>query len=105
MEIYNEILSKEHVLELLKEVQQKEMKLQYLKEEILNLEEAVIYLNFSKTHLYEKISNQEIPFYAIEEKIILFRKSELDYWIFSGKISTTENFGREVIDFLSYITN
>jgi excisionase family DNA binding protein len=103
MEIYNEILSKEYVLELLKKVQQKEMKLQYLKEEILNLEEAVIYLNVSKTHLYEKISSKEIPFYVTEEERIFFRKSELDYWIFSGKNSTTESFGREVTAFLGTI--
>jgi excisionase family DNA binding protein len=105
MEIYNEILSKEHVLELLKKVQHEKRKLQYLKKEILNLEEAVDYLNFSKTNLYEKISNKEIPFYVTEEKRILFRKSELNYWIFSGKNSTTENFGREVSAFLSNITN
>lgn len=103
MEIYNEILSKEHVLELLKEVQQKEMKLQYLKEEILNFEEVLVYLNVSKANLNEKISSKEFPFYVTEEERILFRKSELDYWIFSGKNSTTESFGREVTAFLGSI--
>jgi excisionase family DNA binding protein len=105
MEIYNEILSKEHVLELLKEVLEEARKLQYLKEEMLNLEEAMHYLSLSKSKLYDKISNDEIPFYANEEKRILFRKSELDYWIFSGEVSTTENFDKVVSAFLSNITN
>jgi excisionase family DNA binding protein len=103
MEIYNEILSKEYVLELLKEVQREERKLRYLKEEILNFEEALNYLNVSNANLNEKISSKEIPFYVIEEERILFRKSELDYWIFSGKNSTTESFGREVTAFLGNI--
>ena len=105
MEIYNEILSKEHVLELLKEVLEEARKLQYLKDEMLNLEEAMHYLNLSKRELFDKISCEEIPFYATEEKRILFRKSELDYWIFSGKVSTTENFDKVVSAFLSNITN
>jgi excisionase family DNA binding protein len=105
MEIYNEILSKEHVLELLKKVQEESKKLQYLREEILNLEEAMNYLSLSKSKLYDKISSNEIPFYVTEEKRILFRKSELDYWIFSGEVSTTENFDKVVNAFLSNITN
>lgn len=105
MEIYNEIISKEHVLELLKQVQEDSRKLQYLKDEILNLEEAMNYLSLSKRELYDKISCKEIPFYAIEEKRLLFRKSELDYWIFSGKVSTTENFDKVVSTFLNNITN
>lgn len=103
MEIYNEIISKEHVLELLKEVQEESRKLQYLKDEMLNLEEAMHYLSLSKRELYDKISCKEIPFYVTEEERILFRKSELDYWIFSGKNSTTESFGREVTAFLGSI--
>lgn len=105
MEIYNEILSKEHVLELLKKAQEESKKLQYLREEILNLEEAMNYLSLSKSKLYDKISSNEIPFYATEEKRILFRKSELDYWIFSGEVSITENFDKLVSAFLSNITN
>ena len=103
MEIYSEVLSKEFVLELLEEAQHEERKLQYLKEEILNFEEALNYLNVSHANINEKIASQEIPFYVTEEKRILFRKSELDYWIFSGKNSTTESFGREVTAFLSSI--
>lgn len=105
MEIYNEIFSKEHVLELLKEVQEESRKLQYLKDEMLNLEEAMHYLSLSKRELYDKISCKEIPFYVTEEKMLLFRKSELDYWIFSGKGSTTENFDKVVGAFLSNIIN
>lgn len=103
MEIYSEVLSKEYVLELLNEVQCKERKLQYLKDEMLNFEEVLVYLNVSKANLNEKISNKEFPFYVTEEERILFRKSELDYWIFSGKNSTTESFGREVTTFLGSI--
>lgn len=103
MEIYSEVLSNEYVLELLNEVQCKERKLQYLKNEMLNFEEVLVYLNVSKANLNEKISNKEFPFYVTEEERILFRKSELDYWIFSGKNSTTESFGREVTAFLGSI--
>lgn len=104
MEIYNEIISKEHVLELLKEVHEDARKLQYLKEEMLNLDEAMHYLSLSKRDLFEKISSKEIPFYVTKEKRFFFRKSELDYWVFSGEVSTTENFDKVVTDFLSHIT-
>ncbi len=100
MELFQEILSKEQVLDQLKKVQLDLKKLQYLETELLSFEEGRKYLSLSKSDLIEMINDKKIPFYSTEGQNIYFRKSELEYFVFSGKFSTTVGFGKEVEAYL-----
>lgn len=100
MELFKEILTKEEVLEQLKKVQLDLKKLQYLENELLSFEAVREYLSLSKSDLIEMINDKKIPFYSTEGQNIYFRKSELEYFIFSGKFSTTVGFSKEVEDYL-----
>lgn len=61
------------------------------KKEHLNLSQAAAYLGLSKSFLYKKTSRRDgIPFYKIGNKLIYFRRSELDAWLLSNRQNTQE---------------
>jgi excisionase family DNA binding protein len=94
MEYYNEFHLKNMLLETAAEVKLERKKLRYLKKELLDFENGQKYLGLSVEKLRDLIHNKKIPFYYTEDKNVYFRKSELDYWLFSGQVSTTEDFDK-----------
>ena len=50
----------------------------------LDLNEAAIYLNLSRSALYKLTSNRAISFYQPGGKKIFFKREQLDQWIQSG---------------------
>ncbi|MDO8996495.1 MAG: helix-turn-helix domain-containing protein [Sediminibacterium sp.] len=59
--------------------------------EHLNLREAAQYLGVSLSYIYKKTSRREgIPFYRLGNKLIYFRRSELDAWLLSNRQNTQE---------------
>ena len=101
MEINSETITKEEVKELIRELIIETQKLEYLQKEILTFKEAAKFLSLSESALYKLTSKKGIPFYTPGGKIIYFRKSELEYWIFSGKVTTNEEFDTIVDNYLS----
>lgn len=91
------------VLENLNEVQIEKQKLNYLKKELLDYETGRKYLNLSIDEMRNKIYDDSVPYYLTDEEAVYFRKSELDYWIFSGKISTTEDFDKVINNIVSQL--
>ncbi len=63
---------------------------QFSQKEILTMDEAALYSGLSKSYLYKKTSTRQIPFYRLGEKLIFFRKAELDIWILKNRIPTQE---------------
>ena len=59
--------------------------------EHLNLSEAARYLGLSKSFIYKKTSKRDgLPFYKIGNKLIYFKRSELDAWLVSNRQNTIE---------------
>ena len=56
----------------------------------LTLEEAAIYLDISRSHLYKLTSKSEIPHYKPQGKRVYFSKPELDKWLLRNPIKTNE---------------
>ena len=61
-----------------------------LQKEVLSFEEASVYLHLSESHLYKLTSAQEIPYYKPQGKKNYLKRSELDAWMLSNRISTYE---------------
>lgn len=72
-----------------------------LRKEVLTLEEVSQYLGQSKSSIYKLTSKREIPFYSPGGKIKYFRKSELENWIFSSKITPTTEIELKVDSYLN----
>lgn len=51
----------------------------------LNFGEACNYLHFAPSYLYKLTSQQKIPFYKPNGKMLFFNKKELDEWIFQNR--------------------
>lgn len=57
--------------------------------DILNVDEAIAYLRLSRSCLYKKTSQKQIPYYKPPGcKQIYFRKTELEEWLLSNKVKT-----------------
>lgn len=55
--------------------------------EVMTLDEAAIYLGVSKSHLYKLTSSKKIPHYKPSNKLIFFKRVELEAWALSNQIS------------------
>lgn len=56
--------------------------------EVMNLSEASIFMGVSKSYLYKLTSNREIPFSKPREKLIFFKKSDLESWMLQHRVAT-----------------
>lgn len=62
----------------------------------LNVDEASSYLGVSKSCLYKRMSNREIPYYKPGGKTAYFSPEDLDNWVFQNRISSKEELIVEV---------
>lgn len=58
----------------------------YSTKEVLNLEEASIYLGISRSMLYKMTHNGDVPYYKPAGKLIFFEKTHLLEWVRQNKI-------------------
>ncbi len=71
-------------------------------EEIQSLKEAAEFLKVSKSCLYKKTSQKQVPYYKPPGcKQIYFRKSELEDWLLSNKIKTVAELETNTDNYLS----
>lgn len=71
-----------------------------LQKEILSLDEACQYLDYSKSHLYKLTSTRRIPFYCPEGKRIYFKRLELDEWLLRNPVQTQDTINQQASDYL-----
>lgn len=77
-----------HKLEIqLEEIQSFINQQRLTQKEILSLSEAATYTGLSKSFLYKKTAKREIPFYKLEQKLIYFKKTELDAMLLSNRLA------------------
>ena len=58
--------------------------------EVLNLEEAAIFMGISKSSLYKMTYKHELPFYRPNGKLIFFEKAELLKWMRKTAVKSEE---------------
>lgn len=72
-----------------------------LQKEVLSFEEARVYLdNISSSYLYKLTSARKIPHYCPTGKLIYFRRSELDDWVFKSRRKTIDEIESEANSYL-----
>ena len=70
------------------------------KKKVLNFNEATIFLNLSKSHLYKLTSSNEIPHYKPNGKRIYFNRVELENWLLRHRIKTNEEIDTEASNYI-----
>ena len=80
---YEVMLKLDNIIQMLKEQT-------LLKKEVLNHKEAAQYLSLSPSNVYKHTMNNTIPFYKLNGKLLYFKRTELDAWIFSNRKATID---------------
>ena len=83
-----------YVAELEKRVRNLEDKFDSGKE-VLTLQEAAQYMGIARSSLYKMTSNQTIPFYRPNGKLIFFDKDDILTWIRRNRVFSTEEIEEE----------
>lgn len=63
--------------------------------EVLTVEEAAKFMGMARSSLYKMTSDQTIPFYRPNGKMIFFEKSDILSWIRKNRISSREEIEEE----------
>ena len=67
--------------------------------EVLNLNQAAEYVSLSKSAIYKKTSERNIPHFKNGKKLY-FKRSELDDWLTGLKISTNAEIEKQADDYI-----
>lgn len=67
----------------------------YTAKEVLNLEEASLFLGISKSSLYKMTHNQIIPYFKPNNKMVYFEKTELLKWLRQNPVASQVQISEE----------
>ncbi len=70
-----------------------------LQKEVLNFNEAAIYLEVSHSHLYKLTSTGTIPSYKPNGKKLYFNRQELNQWLMSNRQASLSEIEEEAARF------
>ena len=88
------------ILEKLNSIEKMLMEQNMLKKEVLNFNEAAIYLEVSHSHLYKMTSTGAVPAYKPNGKKLYFNRKELDDWLLSNRQSSQEEIEQQAANYL-----
>jgi len=72
---------------------------------ILSFQEALAYLDVSKSFLYKLTSSNSITFFKPSGKLIYFKKSDLDQWVLQNKFQQSSSLEQELNNYLNSKSN
>ncbi|MBU1369712.1 MAG: helix-turn-helix domain-containing protein [Bacteroidetes bacterium] len=85
--------------EALYELKTELKKVSLFKKEVLSLAEASQLTGISASDLYKRTSNRSIPFFKPSGKLIFFRRTELEAWLTSNRVSTVMEIEEKAMKF------
>ena len=89
----------EQVLTEIRELKKLIYEQNMLQKEVLNFNEAAVYLEVSHSHLYKLTSTGTIPAYKPNGKKLYFNREELNKWLLSNRQASISDIGEEVSQF------
>lgn len=91
----NETALLQKMVDGLKQEVEKVKSVVYASKEVLNLEEAAMFLGISKSSLYKMTHNQAIPYFKPNNKMVYFEKSELLKWLRQNPVTSQTQVSEE----------
>jgi len=89
----------EQVLTEIRELKKLIFEQNMLQKEVLNFNEAAVYLEVSHSHLYKLTSTGTIPAYKPNGKKLYFNREELNRWLLSNRQASVSDIEEEVSQF------
>ena len=66
--------------------------------EILNFVEACTFLSYSKSYLYKLTHSRRILHYKPNNKMLYFKRSDLEDWLLRNRVKTADEIEKKAID-------
>ena len=66
---------------------------------VLTMDECVLYTGLSKSTMYKMTSNRVIPHYKPNNKLIYFKRAEVEEWLLSNPIATNADLEQEAVNY------
>ena len=87
------------MIQKLESIERMLMEQNMLQKEVLNFNEAAIYLEVSHSHLYKLTSTGTIPAYKPNGKKLYFNREELNKWLLTNRQTSISDIENEVSQF------
>lgn len=71
---------------------------------VFNLDEAALFLSLKKSYLYKLTSTNQIPFYRPNGKLVYFEKADLENWLRSNRVSSSEEIAEKAATYVATST-
>ncbi len=72
-----------------------------LSKEILNFNDAAIFLDFSKSYLYKLTFSRQIPHYKPNGKKLYFKRADLETWLLRNRVKTDSELQLQAEDIIN----
>lgn len=92
-------MSESYIIQKLESIEKKLFEQNMLQKEVLNFNEAAVYLEVSHSHLYKLTSTGTIPAYKPNGKKLYFNRQELNKWLLSNRQTSLSDIEEEVNQF------
>lgn len=89
-----------NILEKLERIEKLLETQQAMQKQVLNFNDACIYLELSQSHLYKLTSTGSIPHYKPNGKKLYFNRQELDNWLLRNRSNSTDEIEHEAANYL-----
>lgn len=89
----------EQVLTEIRELKKLIYEQNMLQKEVLNFNEAAVYIEVSHSHLYKLTSTGTIPAYKPNGKKLYFNREELNRWLLTNRQTSISDIEEEVSQF------
>lgn len=89
-----------NILEKLERIEKLLETKQAMQKQVLNFNDACIYLELSQSHLYKLTSTGSIPHYKPNGKKLYFNRQELDNWLLRNRSNSIDEIEQEAANYL-----
>lgn len=89
-----------NILEKLERIEKLLETQQAMQKQVLNFNDACIYLELSQSHLYKLTSTGSIPHYKPNGKKLYFNRQELDNWLLRNRSNSIDEIEQEAANYL-----
>ena len=89
-----------NILEKLERIEKLLETQQAMQKQVLNFNDACIYLELSQSHLYKLTSTGSIPHYKPNGKKLYFNRQELDNWLLRNRSNYIDEIEQEAANYL-----
>lgn len=89
-----------NILEKLERIEKLLETQQAMQKQVLNFNDACIYLELSQSHLYKLTSTGSIPHYKPNGKKLYFNRQELDNWLLRNRSNSFDEIEQEAANYL-----